>query len=558
VVADSRIINVADHLPAMAEQQPYRQAVIFPQGRDAQGRVRYAHLTFRQLNEECDRLAHGLEAIGIHRGLRTVLMVRPSLEFFALTFALFKVGAVPVLVDPGMGIKALGKCLAEAEPGAFIGIPRAHVARLLFGWARKTIHINITVGCRYFWGGPQLGHLRRLGSDKGAYRNTTPYDRDEIAAILFTSGSTGVPKGAVYTHGIFNSQVEMLRHTYSIEPGEIDLCTFPLFALFAPALGMTAVIPEMDFTRPAWVEPRRIIKTIDDFGATNLFGSPALLKRVGTYGAKKGVKLPSLRRVVSAGAPVSAAVIECFSKMIEPQVQIYTPYGATESLPVCSIGSHEILNETRAKTAEGGGVCVGRPVDGMKVRVIPIRDEPITEWSEDLILLSGEIGEIVVQGPVVTREYYGRPELAFLAKIQDSAHGSFYHRMGDVGYFDDQGRLWFCGRKSHRVVTPTATLFTIPCEAVFNNAHQLVERTALVGVGPLGSMKPVLCVESGLIPIDTANRVRNELQAVATRHAHTQEIRTFLFYPRHFPVDIRHNVKIFREKLAAWAAKELR
>jgi acyl-CoA synthetase (AMP-forming)/AMP-acid ligase II len=552
------MINVADHLPAMAERQPYRQAVIFPQGRDGQGRARYTHLTFRQLNDECDRLAHGLEAVGIHRGMRTVLMVRPSLEFFALTFALFKVGAVVVMVDPGMGVSALGKCLAEAEPGAFIGIPKAHVARLLFGWARKTVHINITVGSRYFWGGPQLSHLRRLGFGKGAYRTATPCDRDEIAAILFTSGSTGVPKGAVYTHAIFNAQVEMLRRTYHIEPGEIDLCTFPLFALFAPALGMTAVIPQMDFTRPGWVVPQRIIRAVDDFGATNLFGSPALLKRVGSYGAKNGVKLPSLRRVVSAGAPVSAAVIECFSKMLRPEVQVYTPYGATESLPVCSIGSHEILTDTRARTVAGGGVCVGRPVEGMKVRVVPIRDEPIATWSDELMLPAGEIGEIVVQGPVVTREYYGRPELAFLAKIQDPPNGSFYHRMGDVGYFDDQGRLWFCGRKSHRVVTPTATLFTIPCEAVFNNAHELVERTALVGVGPLGSMKPVLCVERGLMPTaDIVKRVRGVLEEVAARHTHTREIRTFLFYPGSFPVDIRHNVKIFREKLAAWAAKEL-
>ena len=130
---------------------------------------------------------------------------------------------------------------------------------------------------------------------------------DDIAAILFTSGSTGVPKGAVYTHGNFLAQVELLKETYGIEPGEIDLPTFPLFALFDPALGMSAVIPEMDPTRPANVDPEKILGAIQRYGVTNTFGSPALLHRVGSYGAAHGVKLPTLRRVISAGAPAQPA-----------------------------------------------------------------------------------------------------------------------------------------------------------------------------------------------------------------------------------------------------------
>ena len=139
-----------------------------------------------------------------------------------------------------------------------------------------------------------------------------PVDPDETAAILFTSGSTGVPKGAVYTHAIFHAQVDLLRRTYDIQPGEVDLCTFPLFALFGPILGMTCVVPEMDATRPGKVNPTRIIEAIADFGVTNLFGSPALIRRVGEYGEAKGIKLPSLRRVISAGAPVPARVLDTF------------------------------------------------------------------------------------------------------------------------------------------------------------------------------------------------------------------------------------------------------
>ena len=384
-----------------------------------------------------------------------------------------------------------------------------------------------------------------------------PTRADETAAILFTSGSTGPPKGAVYTHAIFIHQVEMLRDLYGIEPGEMDLCTFPLFALFAPALGMTAVVPEMDATRPGAVDPTKILEPIARFGVTNLFGSPALLKRVGTYGAAHGIKLPTLRRVISAGAPVPARVLETFAGMLAENVQIFTPYGATEALPVASIGSDEILGDTRHQTDRGAGVCIGLPVEGMRVALIRITDEPIPDWSEELLVPDGTIGEIAVQGPVVTRAYYHRPEATALAKIADPAgQGGFRHRMGDVGYRDERGRLWFCGRKAHRVITPHGTLFTIPCEAVFNT-HPAVERTALVGVGPLGAMRPVLCVELRRNGGGTQERTRRELLEIGARHAHTREIQTILFHPS-FPVDIRHNAKIFREKLAVWAARRLR
>lgn len=547
------IVNIAAHLPAMAERQPYRLAVVFPEGRDAQGRVSYTHHTFRQLDEDSDRIAHGLVHHGIGRGIRTVLMVKPSLDFFALTFALFKVGAVPVLIDPGMGIKNLGPCLTEAEPHAFIGIPKAHAARVVFGWGKASIRTLITLGKRLFWGGVTLDDVRKQAANLGRFA-LAPTTRDETAAILFTSGSTGVPKGAVYTHGNFAAQVDILRRLYGIEPGDIDLQTFPLFGLFAPALGMTTIVPDMDATRPAQVDPRKIFEAVENFGVTNLFGSPALLNRVGRYGIEHNVRLPSLKRVLSAGAPVSAEVMERFTTMLSPGVQVHTPYGATEALPVCSIGSDELLGETRELTRRGAGVCVGKPVAEVEVKIIRISDEPIATWSDDLVLPTGDIGEIVVRGPVVTREYFHRPESNALGKI--TAGETFYHRMGDVGYLDQRGRVWFCGRKSHRVQTAEGTLFTIPCEAVFNT-HPAIYRTALVGVGPKDSQRPVLCVEleSGTT-VDRAS-LQRDLLVLADSQPHTRTIRTFLFHPA-FPVDIRHNAKIFREKLAVWAARQTR
>jgi acyl-CoA synthetase (AMP-forming)/AMP-acid ligase II len=554
-VTETTPINVASYLPALARSHPQTLAIVQPRGRDRHGRYRYRHYTFRELDAETDRLAHGLDQIGIRRGLRTVLMVAPSLEFFALTFALFKVGAVLVLIDPAMGTKNLGVCLREAEPEAFIGIPKAHLARVLLGWSRATIRHCVTVGPRLGWGGHTLEKIHQAGAADRPYPVASTR-ADEMAAILFTSGSTGVAKGVVYTHGIFAAQVETLRGLYGIQPGEIDLPTFPLFGLFAPALGMTAIIPEMDATRPAKVDPRKIIDAVTHFGVTNLFGSPALIRRVGQYGAERGVKLPSLRRVISAGAPVPAQAIERFATMLAPGVQVHTPYGATEALPVCSIGSDEILKETRHKTAEGAGTCVGRPAESIRIKIIRITDEPIPCWSDDLEVPPGEIGEIAVQGPVVTHAYYNRPESTALAKIADPEWGNFFHRMGDLGYVDTYGRVWFCGRKSQRVVTPEGTLFTISCEGVFN-VHPCVRRTALVGVERNGVTRPVLCVERETpAALVSEEALRRELLALGASHPHTRSITTILFHDD-FPVDVRHNAKIFREKLAAWASRQL-
>jgi len=542
----SPIVNIAQPLTEMARLQPDAPAIIFPREKRT--------LSFRELDRESDRIARGLRRIGIGRGMKTALLVPPSPELFALTFALFKSGAIPVFIDPGIGAKNMKGCLAEAEPEAFIGIPKAHLARRLLGWGRNSIRLTVVVGGRSFWGGIPLSDIQRseIGDLPFAPAET---DSQDLAAILFTSGSTGPPKGAVYTHGTFMAQVDALREIYRIKPGEIDLSTFPLFALFAPALGMTALIPDMDFTRPGSVDPRKILGPAAEYGATTMFGSPALLNRVGRYAAQQAVKLPKLKRVISAGAPVPAAVLKRFATILPPDGEIFTPYGATEALPVCSMGSNEILGETAALTEQGRGICIGRPVPGITLEIIQISDGPIELWNEELCLVPWEVGEITVRGPQVTSVYLNRPDATRLAKIADPA-GGVWHRMGDVGYRDATGRIWFCGRKAHRVQTSRGPLYTIPVEGVFNS-HPKVFRTALVGLGPKGSQQPVLCVELETQASKAEqDRIRKELLTLGSQYPHTQQIQQILFHPA-FPVDIRHNAKIFREKLAVWAQEQL-
>ena len=531
--------------------QPNVAAVVYTVGPVLPEKTQYRYWTFADLERRSDELARGLTRIGIGRGVRTILMVTPSPDFFALIFAMFKAGAVPVVVDPGMGIGRMLRCLKEARPEAFIGIPKAHVLRTLAPGYFRGVRIWVTVGRRLFWGGHTLDQLRAASAEPFPMAETAS---DEIAAILFTTGSTGPARGAIYTHGIFGAQIERIRDRFQIRPGEIDLPTFPLFALFDPALGMTAVIPVMDPTTPAQVDPTHIIQPILDHGITNMFASPALLNRVGRYGRERGIKLPSLRRVISAGAPVAPANIEQFSAMLDPEAEIHTPYGATEAVPILTIGSREILSETRTLSEAGAGMCVGRPLNGLEVRIIRITDEPIPAWSDDLFVRPGDAGEIVVKGDLVTQGYFERPEADALAKIRDGA--VFRHRMGDIGRQDEKGRIWFLGRKSHRVSTPSGDLFTIPYEAIFNN-HPEVNRSALVGLGQRPNQKPVMIIEpAGRLDRKQKDRLRAELLELARKHDLTRSIDAILFHPS-FPVDIRHNAKIFREKLAVWAERTL-
>jgi olefin beta-lactone synthetase len=555
----SNVVNVGLRLSQSATANPNGLAIAEPQGRSADGKIRYRTVTFRELDDDSNLLADGLRSLGARPGMRLVLMVPQSIEFISLVFAMFKVGVVTVLIDPGMGRRNILHCLAETEPEGFIAIPLVHALRTIMPSRFPRAKLNVTVGRRWFWRGTTLAALR---ARTAARFEPVATRGDDPAAIIFTTGSTGPPKGVLYRHENFDRQVTEIRDFYGIEPGEIDVSGFPLFALFNAGMGVTTIIPEMDPTRPASVDPRNIVDAVNQLGATQAFGSPALWNVVGRHCERTGTTMPSLRRVLSAGAPVPPHVLERMKRAIAADGEVHTPYGATESLPVASISASEVLRETAARSAEGAGTCVGRRFPGIEWRVIRISDEPIPTIGQAEPLAPGQIGEIIVRGQVVTREYVTGGNANALHKIADG--DSCWHRIGDVGYLDDDAvsestRFWFCGRKSHRVQTTERTLFTIPCEAIFNQ-HPHVYRSALVGVGPPDGQMPVVIAEPWPEhwPKNKAAEAQllAELRERGARHEHTRGIETF-FLMKSLPVDIRHNAKIFREKLAVWAASQL-
>lgn len=544
--------NIASHLPRWCATVGDHPAVIVTCSRDSSGKPRYARLTFRELEALSNRYANGLAGYGLQRGMRVLLMVRPGFDFVALVFALFKLGTVPVMIDPGMGARRLLECIRQVDVQAFIGIPLAQVLRVLRPGSFRSVTKTVTVGRRWCWGGSTLHALTRGVSESFEPVATRATD---TAAILFTSGSTGPAKGVVYEHGMFEAQVRLIQAQYDIQPGEVDLPAFPLFALFSTAMGMTSVIPDMDPSRPAQVNPKHVVEAIHDHGVTSTFGSPAIWKRVGGYCASRGIQLPTLRRILVAGAPVPPPVIEQLHQALPPSADVYTPYGATESLPVASISGRELLGGLAEKTRAGRGFCVGHAVEGIDVRIIAITDEPIARWSDAVAVVDGTIGELVVSGSVVTKSYFGLPDATAASKIADGAR--IWHRIGDVGYRDTEGRLWFCGRKAHRVESAGGTLFSVCCEAIFNE-HPRVARSALVGVGPRGAQVPVIVIEpvGGTIPTGAQGAtMTTELLELGGACSETRSIRRILYHPS-FPVDVRHNAKINREQLAAWCRSQ--
>ena len=523
--------NIARHLDRMAAAQPGTAALKIPRGRTASGDIDYLSLTFAELLAETNGWCERLKSKGVARGDRTLVMVKPGLPLIASAFALFKIGAVPIIIDPGMGIPNFLSCVARSKPRALVGIPLAQVLSHIFRGSFSSVKVRVSASA---------SETARVGAAKGAVAPATAEPAD-LAAILFTSGSTGAPKGVCYEHGMFDAQVTLIRDTYGIQPGEVDLPLLPIFALFNPALGMTSIIPEMDPRHPAKADPAKIVQAIRQEKVTNSFGSPTLWRKVAAYCELAKAELPTMKRVLCAGAPVPADLWKASESFLKSG-KLHSPYGATEALPVSTICADEVdASSTR-------GACVGRPVSGVDVRIIAISDKPIAELNPSAFLPTGSIGEIIVRGPVVTREYDALPKATAAAKIPDPERpGGVWHRMGDCGFIDDSGRLWFLGRKMERVATQQGVLYTEPCEQVFR-AHPLARRCALISAHSL----PAIVVETTPPSAKDAYRIAGELAILGAQHNHTAEIKSFYFMGE-LPVDVRHNAKIHRLAIAKWA-----
>jgi len=548
--------NVGARLSIQAALAPDAIAIASPRGSHRQRDHRsYDTITMAELERRSASIAAGLQGMGIGPGKRIALLVRFNEDFIALVFAVLKSGSTLILIDPGMGRKNLIECLAATRPDGFIAIPMAHAILRFFRSRFPSANLNVTAG-RWFPGLPSVT-LGRLEKESANGLRLPVTKLDDPAAIIFTTGSTGPPKGVLYTHGTFNAQIDQVAGHYGIQPGGRDLSCFPLFGLFNAVMGTTTILPDMNPIRPADVDPVRLLDAIDQWQINQSFGSPALWTKVGGFCAKSGRRVESLQRVLSAGAPVPPRVLEQVRNAMHVNGYMYTPYGATEALPIASIESRSVLQETALKTRQGAGTCVGSKFSGIRWRVIAIDDRPIKNIDEAREMPLGEIGELMVCGAVVSKQYVTREDQNANHKVRDG--DEVWHRMGDVGYLDEQDRFWFCGRKSHRVVSNSRVLFTETIEAIANS-HPEVYRSALIGTGDRFSQSPLVILEPW--PKPTHDRKLDDAQlsqAVVEqlqKNPRSNDVKRVVVYPGKLPTDIRHNSKIFREKLTEWANKK--
>jgi acyl-CoA synthetase (AMP-forming)/AMP-acid ligase II len=543
----STSFNLGTELERVAAAHPEKPAVILAGKASQRGPAE--RITFGALSADVDRYALGLRRAGVRPHMRVLFLVTPGIELVTLLFAVKKLGAVPVMLDAGMGVRRLLTCIEQSESDVLIGVPRAHLLRLAFSGAFRTVRKRFVVGARSIGGAmPTQALLGEPGRAFEGYASRA----DDLGAVFFTSGSTGVPKGVEWLRRHFAAQMATWDRAFGLRPDDIDLVTFPLFLLFSIAAGRTCVLPAMDFTRPGEVDPANIVSAIREHAPTFGFGSPALWDRVTSHAHAHGLTFPSLRALASGGAPVPVSVLRGLVAMA-PNAVVRTPFGATEALPITDITAQEIFEETAAGAAEGRGTCVGAAVHGVTLRVIAITDRHIATWSDALSLPTGAMGEIVVKGDVVTERYHLRHDQTRGAKIfeTDPVAGarSVWHRTGDVGYIDARGRVWMGGRMAHIVHTQRSVLYPVCVEGIFDTLP-FIKRSALVGIP--GTRDAALVYEA----CRDVNVDVNAITRLAEKHA--VDVRYLIEHQKGLPVDRRHNAKIDRPSLGVWAKGEVK
>jgi acyl-CoA synthetase (AMP-forming)/AMP-acid ligase II len=455
-------VDIADRVREIALADPDRVALIHA-SKGWRGRVCYRRHTYRELSDRAEALAVGLREIGVAEGTLCSFMVPPSLDAMVLGIALWRIGAVVVGIEPhSHGLRSVARSLAKVGPEVFFGTPRAHAGRLAFGWGRGTVRTNVMVGRVGRPGVPTLRSLERhpvpgpvpgppAEPVRGAISPADP------AVIAFTTGSTGAPKPTVLRQRNLAAMMAMVLGHWGYTDGRevVDMTTFPMFWIIGLSAGGTVVVPPMDFTLkgPDDADPAPLVRTIRDCGVRSLFASPALLTNLAEHAEGHGITLPTLERIVAGGAEVPGPLFDRVKQVLGPGGEMYSDYGATEALPVTEIAGSDVVGVggTWTATEKGAGVCVGRPLPGVEVRIVAVADDPIPTWTDATELPVGEIGEVVARSPHISEEYHRQPGADEDNKIGDL--GGSWHRIGDLGYLDADGRLWLCGRRSHRVVT---------------------------------------------------------------------------------------------------------
>jgi len=506
-------------------------------------------VSFAALDERIRHLAAGLAATGVRPGDRVALLVPPGADLTAVVYACWRIGAVIVVADAGLGGAAMGRAWRGAAPDHVVGIPRGLALAAVMRVPGRRISVDppsrVTHATLRVMSGldaiTALGRRRALPPEPAA---------DAECAVLFTSGATGPAKGVVYRHDQVRAQLHLLTTAYGITSNDRLVAAFAPFALYGPALGIGAAVPDMDVTAPGTLTASALADAVGAVDATIVFASPAALTNiVVTQGDLTGAQraaLAHVRLVMSAGAPVPASLLRAVQRLV-PNAELHTPYGMTEALPVADISLAEV-----DAAGPGNGVCVGRPLPGVDVAISPLSadgtaDHPLTDDTD-------VTGEVCVRAPHV-KDRYDR----LWATERESSRNPGWHRTGDVGHLDDAGRLWVEGRLVHVVTTADGPVTPVGLEQRVQGLAG-VRAAAVVGVGPVGTQQVVVVV----VPAEPARRLPFARRDVLAPPALAGAVRgvadvrvAAVLTTEALPVDIRHASKVDRARVARWAAQVL-
>lgn len=562
------IFNLADIVLRVAREDPERIAVIDLDGWEGYGTRRYKRHTYAELSADAESVAVGLREMGIAELTRIVFMSPPSYETCVIGVALTRVGAFSIWIDPSVGYRNIAERLRHVKPEAFLGNALAHLGRITFGWGPRDLRKLVLTGSSILPGAhtisgfppfPGARSIRSLRRQAPAEPESPQVGPGDPCAVLYTTGSTGPAKPTLYPHRNFCQVFRNAHHSWRWDPDDevpVDLAVFPAFCFIPISAGGTMVVPPIDFARqgPAEVNSAALIQVINDCKVGSFFAAPILIENLAREALARNLTMPSLKRVIGAGAPIFGPVERMLSAVMAPDGELAANYGATEAMPSTEMGSHEHLQGLWHMTEQGAGICVGYALPGVELKIIDIVDGSIDSSEETSELPTGQVGEILVRGKHVSPGYYLDPENTRKNKVPDPQGD--WHRFGDTGYLDAQGKLWVCGRVSELVKTAGGNVFPLQVEPLFD-AHPKVRRSGLVGVpAPVGEL-PVLCVEvePGVGKNELAG-LHQELLARAADSEKANKIHAILF-KRRLPVDPRHNSKIERQRLAKWAAPQL-
>ncbi|NEM06227.1 alpha/beta fold hydrolase [Geodermatophilus normandii] len=488
-------------------------------------------------------LAAGLAAAGVRPGQRVALLVEPSADLTAAVYAVWRAGGVVVVADKGLGFAGMRRALRSAAGDAVIGSGKGLAAARLMGLPG----IRVAAGPRALGAAHTLDDLEALGRSAPVPAEV-PVDDD--CAVLFTSGATGPAKGVVYTHRQAAAQIDLVRSAYDLTPGDRLVAAFAPFAILGPALGIGSAVPDVDVTAPGSLTAAALADAAAAVEATVVFASPAALRRVAATAEKLSAAqrqaLERVRLLMSAGAPVPASLLRSLRTLL-PAADAHTPYGMTEVLPVADISLPGI-----EAAGDGEGVCVGAPLPGVSVRISPLSpdgraDGPLTE-------LPGTLGEVCVRAAHVKDRYD-----ALWALERATSRDAGWHRTGDVGHLDAEGRLWIEGRLQHVVTTAAGPVTPVGIEQRVERLEG-VSAVAAVGVGPAGAQVVAVVVVPSGGRRRTRGRSRPRLAgpdlADAVRSVAGVDVAAVLTVPA-LPVDIRHQSKVDRGEVARRAARAL-